>query len=107
MTDFCRSAGGPPEPYATVSETAPEDVFPKVTDGQCKGDLDYDSCGDEQIHAWRGPGVYSRAQTPTGRRLQGAATVLVTAISPGRFPEALDELPLPPFLQPLDLTGKG
>ncbi|XP_066132931.1 ankyrin repeat domain-containing protein 9 [Saccopteryx bilineata] len=33
--------------------------------------------------------------------------VLVTAISPCRFPEALDELPLPPFLQPLDLTGKG
>uniref|UniRef100_A0A2I2YPU9 Ankyrin repeat domain 9 n=1 Tax=Gorilla gorilla gorilla TaxID=9595 RepID=A0A2I2YPU9_GORGO len=36
-----------------------------------------------------------------------AMQVLVTAISPGRFPEALDELPLPPFLQPLDLTGKG
>lgn len=33
--------------------------------------------------------------------------VLVTTISPGRFPEALDELPLPPFLQPLDLTGKS
>ncbi|KAM5273692.1 ankyrin repeat domain-containing protein 9 [Ctenodactylus gundi] len=33
--------------------------------------------------------------------------VLVTTISPGRFPEALDELPLPPFLQPLDLTGEG
>lgn len=36
-----------------------------------------------------------------------AMQVLVTTISPGRFPEALDELPLPPFLQPLDLTGKG
>lgn len=36
-----------------------------------------------------------------------AMQVLVAAISPGRFPEALDELPLPPFLQPLDLTGKG
>ncbi|XP_004699165.1 ankyrin repeat domain-containing protein 9 [Echinops telfairi] len=36
-----------------------------------------------------------------------AMQVLVTAISPSRFPEALDELPLPPFLQPLDLTGKG
>lgn len=36
-----------------------------------------------------------------------AMQVLVTAISPCRFPEALDELPLPPFLQPLDLTGKG
>ncbi|XP_003799374.1 ankyrin repeat domain-containing protein 9 [Otolemur garnettii] len=36
-----------------------------------------------------------------------AMQVLVTAISPVRFPEALDELPLPPFLQPLDLTGKG
>lgn len=36
-----------------------------------------------------------------------AMQVLVTAISPGRFPEALDELPLPPFLQPLDLSGKG
>ncbi|XP_006839598.1 PREDICTED: ankyrin repeat domain-containing protein 9 [Chrysochloris asiatica] len=36
-----------------------------------------------------------------------AMQVLVTAISPRRFPEALDELPLPPFLQPLDLTGKG
>ncbi|XP_053459068.1 ankyrin repeat domain-containing protein 9 [Nycticebus coucang] len=36
-----------------------------------------------------------------------ALQVLVTAISPVRFPEALDELPLPPFLQPLDLTGKG
>lgn len=35
-----------------------------------------------------------------------AMQVLVTTISPGRFPEALDELPLPPFLQPLDLTGK-
>ncbi|KFO22280.1 Ankyrin repeat domain-containing protein 9 [Fukomys damarensis] len=35
------------------------------------------------------------------------AQVLVAAISPSRFPEALDELPLPPFLQPLDLTGKG
>lgn len=36
-----------------------------------------------------------------------AMQVLVAAISPCRFPEALDELPLPPFLQPLDLTGKG
>ncbi|XP_037691165.1 LOW QUALITY PROTEIN: ankyrin repeat domain-containing protein 9 [Choloepus didactylus] len=36
-----------------------------------------------------------------------AMQVLVTAVPPGRFPEALDELPLPPFLQPLDLTGKG
>ncbi|XP_037357917.1 ankyrin repeat domain-containing protein 9 [Talpa occidentalis] len=36
-----------------------------------------------------------------------AMQVLVTAISPGRFPEALDELPLPPFLQPLDLSGQG
>lgn len=36
-----------------------------------------------------------------------AMQVLVATISPGRFPEALDELPLPPFLQPLDLTGKG
>ncbi|XP_036132682.1 ankyrin repeat domain-containing protein 9 [Molossus molossus] len=36
-----------------------------------------------------------------------AMQVLVTAISPCRFPEALDELPLPPFLQPLDLTGKS
>lgn len=36
-----------------------------------------------------------------------AMQVLVTAIAPGRFPEALDELPLPPFLQPLDLLGKG
>lgn len=36
-----------------------------------------------------------------------AMQVLVAAIAPGRFPEALDELPLPPFLQPLDLTGKG
>ncbi|XP_045679671.1 ankyrin repeat domain-containing protein 9 [Phyllostomus hastatus] len=36
-----------------------------------------------------------------------AMQVLVASISPCRFPEALDELPLPPFLQPLDLTGKG
>ncbi|XP_004483592.1 ankyrin repeat domain-containing protein 9 [Dasypus novemcinctus] len=36
-----------------------------------------------------------------------AMQVLVAAIAPGRFPEALDELPLPPFLQPLDLSGKG
>ncbi|XP_007951306.1 ankyrin repeat domain-containing protein 9 [Orycteropus afer afer] len=36
-----------------------------------------------------------------------AMQVLVTTISPSRFPEALEELPLPPFLQPLDLTGKG
>lgn len=36
-----------------------------------------------------------------------AMQVLVTAIAPDRFPEALDELPLPPFLQPLDLLGKG
>ncbi|XP_036284921.1 ankyrin repeat domain-containing protein 9 [Pipistrellus kuhlii] len=36
-----------------------------------------------------------------------AMQVLVAAISPGRFPEALEELPLPPFLQPLDLTGKS
>ncbi|XP_032338610.1 ankyrin repeat domain-containing protein 9 isoform X3 [Camelus ferus] len=68
------------EKQATVSETAPEDVFPKVTDGQCKGDLDYDSCGDEQIHAWRGPGVYSRAQTPTGRRHR--------RLGPGALPRA-------------------
>lgn len=36
-----------------------------------------------------------------------AMQVLVTAIAPSRFLRALDELSLPPFLQPLDLLGKG
>ncbi|KAF6350750.1 ankyrin repeat domain 9 [Rhinolophus ferrumequinum] len=55
--------------------------------------------GDDKFHWLAGlapPSLFTRAMQ-----------VLVTAISPSRFPEALDELPLPPFLQPLDLTGKG
>ncbi|XP_074147333.1 ankyrin repeat domain-containing protein 9 [Sminthopsis crassicaudata] len=36
-----------------------------------------------------------------------AMQALVRSISPRRFPEALDELPLPPFLQPLDLKLKS